>query len=230
MKLTNIVLTLNLLLLASNLFGQANQTKQSLIDTLDPDSQTNIIVIRDEGWPRPPSPPQYTNLISNTNLFSSAEQKLLWEIPLKYENVTTNSGPPGSVLTSLNKDTNGYWVARFQYTNSDAQDEITFGFRKTAMFLNKSGDGYGVSIGPADYMGRKVVKWDIGFCQFKHGVRHGLSVRFYDDGHCLTWMRFSNGMAVGKWLEWESDNGLSLEVEFRTPYDFLKHYHPPNIK
>jgi hypothetical protein len=43
-------------------------------------------------------------------------------------------------------------------------------------------------------------------------------------------MHFANDKAVGKWLEWEADNGLSLEVEFKTPFDFNKHYHPPKIE
>jgi len=233
MKPTNIILIiliilgLSLLFSAGNLFGQTNQAKQPLIDTLDSDSQTNIVVIRNGGWPLPPCPSKYTNLISNTNLFSSAEQKLLLEIPLKYQNVTTNAGPLGSVLTALNKDINGHWVASFQYTNSDARDEVTFGAWKSAKFLNKSGDGYGVNM---DYMVGKSAESIVLFCQLKHGMTDGLLADYYDNGHCLSWMRFSNGMAVGKWLEWNSDGGLRLEVEFKTPYDFQKHYHPPNIE
>jgi hypothetical protein len=217
MKLTTIIF--GLLLSASSLFGQTNQTKQPLIDFLDPDSQTNIIIIRN-GKGSPPCPPQYTNLVSNTNLFSPAEQKLLQEVVLKYKNVTTNSGPPGSILASLNKDTNGYWVARFQYTNSEMQDEVTFGIEKVAKHLNKSGDGYGVSM---DYMLGRSAESIFNFCQLKHGVKDGLSVDYYDNGHCLTWMHFSNDMAVGKWLEWNSDGGLRLEAEFKTPYDFRKY-------
>lgn len=231
MNLTKIFLGVYFLSVG-NLIGQTNQIKYPIIETLDPESQSNIIVIRNEEWPRPPCPPEFTNLISNTNLFTPAEEKLLLEIPLKYKDVTTNSGPPGSVLAGLKKDTNGLWTATFKYDNLEGQDQVTFvfGLRKTAMFLDKSGDGYGVTIGPADYRNGKVLKWDVALCQFKHGVRNGLVVRYYDDGHCTTWMQFSNGMAVGKWLEWDSGGGLSTEVQFKAPYDFDKHYHVPFIK
>jgi hypothetical protein len=225
MKLTNVILGLSLLLTAS-LFGQTKQAKQSLIDFLEADSQTNIIVIRN-GEVSQPCPPKYTNLISNTNLFSPAEQKLLKEIPLKYKNVTTNSGPQGSVLASLNKDTNGYWVARFQYTNSEMRDEVTFGIEKAAKFLNKADDGYGVSI---NYTGGRDSKSMISFGQLKHGKLDGLLVKLCGEDHCLSWMHFANGEAVGKWLEWESDNGLSLEVEFKKPYDFQRYVIPLNIQ
>ena len=51
------------------------------------------------------------------------------------------------------------------------------------------------------------------------------------DGYCLNWLHYSNGLAIGKWLEWERlDNGLSLEVEFKKPYDIQKHLIPLNMK
>ncbi|MEI6078307.1 MAG: hypothetical protein WCS94_22195 [Verrucomicrobiota bacterium] len=224
-KPTNIILGLSILLTA-NLFGQTNQAKQPLIDFLDPDSQTNIIVIKngDTSWP---CPPQYTNLLSNTNLFSPAEQKLLRGVRLKYENVTTNSGPPGSVLASLNKDTNGYWVALFQYTNSDVQDEITFGWKITAKHLDKANNGYEVDVSPRS--GDK--NPHIACYQIKHNVMDGLCVGLSSDDHCLSWMHYSNSMAVGKWLEWWGlDNSLSMEAEFKVPYDIQKHAIPINIR
>jgi hypothetical protein len=225
MKPTNIILGLSLLLTA-NLFGQTNQAKQPFIDFLDLDSQTNIIVIRN-GNRSLPCPPQYTNLLSNTNLFSPAEQKLLQEVLLKYNNVTTNSGPPGSVLAGLQKGTNGYWVALFRYTNSDAQDEVTFGDRISAKYFNQANDGYEVLVTP----GSGYAKSEVACYQIKHNLMDGLHVVLSSDGHCLSWMHFSNGMAVGKWLEWwKLDNGLSLEAEFKSPYDIHKHVIPLNIK
>ncbi len=164
MKSTNIIVSLSLLLTAS-VFSQTKQIKQQLIDFLDPGSQTNLIVIRN-GDVSLPCPPKYTNVISNTNLFSHAEQKLLQEIPLKYENVTTNSGPPGSFLVGLNKNTNGYWVTLFRYTNSDAQDVITFGWRITAKYADKTNDGYEVDISSPGGN----AKPDIGFLQLKQGI------------------------------------------------------------
>ncbi len=227
MKKFYFILGLNFLL-AVNLFGQAETSKQPLLDTLDADSQTNVLVIRNEGSPLPPCPPEYTNLISNTNLFSAAEQILLHEIVQKYKDVTTNSGPAGSILVGLNKDTNGFWVANFQQTNSDVRDEITFSFvKKRIMCLNKNGDGYGASV---EYLFGKSDDATVDVCQFKHNLRDGLIVSFYNNGHCLTWMRFSNGLAIGKWLEWNSVGGLTTEVEFRTPYDFERHYHVPMIQ
>ena len=224
MKRTDIILGLSLLL-AANLWGQTNQAKQPLIDFLDTDSQTNLIVIRN-GNRSLPCPPQYTNLLSNTNLFSPAEQKLLQEVRLKYENVTTNSGPPGSVLANLNKDTNGQWVALFRYTNSDAQDAVTFSWMISAKHLDKANDGYEVDVTP----GSGGAKPDIGFIQLKQGIPNGLSVALSGDEHCQNWLHYSNGMAVGRWLEWwRLDNGLSLEAVFKAPYDIQKHIIPLNI-
>ena len=216
MKRINIISGL-ILLLAANLFGQTSQRMQGLIWFLDPDSQTNLVVIRD-GNRSLPCPPQYTNLLSNTNLFTPAEQKLLQEVMLKYKNITTNSGPPGSILAGLHKDTNNCWVALFRYTNSDARDEITFDQMVTARHLDNANDGYEVNLSPES-------RWlGLGFRGLKHGMSDGLCVQFYGDGHCRSWMQFSNNMAVGKWLEWSRlDNGLSLEVEFKAPYDFQKH-------
>jgi hypothetical protein len=57
---------------------------------------------------------------------------LLNEIPLKYAKVTTNSGPPESILVDFKAwplrvqwGTNWQWVARFQFTNSDVWDEVS---------------------------------------------------------------------------------------------------------
>ena len=79
-----------------------------------------------------PCPLEYTNIISNTNLFTPDEQKLLKEIPLIYSKVTTNSGPLGSVFIDYHAKpiessygTFWYWTSRFQFTNSDVIDEVT---------------------------------------------------------------------------------------------------------
>ena len=66
-------------------------------------------------------------------------------------------------------------------------------------------------------------KPDISFIQLKKGVPNGLNVTLSGDEHCKNWLHYTNGMASGKWLEWEAYNGLSLEAEFKTPYDIQKY-------
>ena len=225
---TGIILGLSLFLTA-NIFGQTNRIKQQLIYFLDRDSQTNLIVIRN-GEISLPCPPKYTNLLSNTNLFSSVEQKLIPAAFAKYKNYvdfTTNSGPTGTKAILLYKTNyvDALKIKRedligvFRYTNSVAQDEITFGSEHVARHWDKDGGEYEVRITDTD----EKEKPDFSFIQMKQGVQNGLCVGFSGDGHCLSWMRFTNGLAIGKWLEWERDNGLSLEVEFKLPYDYFKH-------
>lgn len=166
-------------------------------------------------------PPEYTNTISNTNLFSPAEQILLTELPLKYKDVTTNSPPKGSIFTGMDKSANpffmeGFTIGRFQHTNSEAQVKVFFtemnnGNGIGASFRNKAGDGYEV------LFNNDVIA---GFRQFKHGQLDGLWADF-DGGRCSSWMRFSEGKAVGKWLVWNRTGSLYMEAEFKAPYDFI---------
>jgi hypothetical protein len=236
-------LCFSLLLFAGTLFAQTNSTPQKTIPIFDPGSQSNLVVIvncLDSECAHPSCPVEYTNLVSNTNLFSPVEQKLLKEIPLKYKNVTTNSGPPESVLVGLDK-TNGNWVAHFQYTNSEAQDEVVFHAlpsngklyrvetqaaqderafgRISAKFRTKVGDGYDVKIARGSVFD---------FQQIKQNIRDGLVVGL-DGDYCGNWMRFINGKAVGKWFVWDRDGNLIIEVEFKKPFDFDKYAQPVNL-
>jgi hypothetical protein len=245
MKLHTFILGLSLLLPASKLFGQTGinqlemeyeqatnreahflqqsnrppplspeeQVKGIYMDLYDPDSQTNMTFIV-----HVKCPPEYTNVLSNTNLFSSAEQNLLTEIPLIYKNVTTNSGPPGSVLTGLNK-TNGYYVAFFQYTNSGAMDEVTFSYYsnvKSAKFRTASGDGYNIETG--DINGISILNFD----SVKHGIVDGLSASV-PDNHCIRWMHFANGKAVNRWFEWGAKDAYFIEIKVKAPVDYFKY-------
>jgi hypothetical protein len=187
----------------------------SKIPFLEASSQTNISVLVNELWSGRAQlpPPHYTNLVSNTNLFSAAEQKLLADIPPKYRNVTTNFGPPGTVLVSLTNSGKGL-VAIFRQTASGTVEEITFSGMKTIKVRSRQNDGYDVDLTNDDCS-------ILNFRQIKNGVVDGLFVSFYED-HCASWMRFEKGKAVGKWLAWGRGNTLVLEAEFKQPYDYFK--------
>ncbi|HEX5219822.1 MAG TPA: hypothetical protein VFZ59_09665 [Verrucomicrobiae bacterium] len=156
--------------------------------------------------------PRYTNTVSNTNLFSAAEQKLLADIPLRYRSVTTNFGPSGTVLVSLTNSGKGL-VATFRQTSTDTVEEIAFGGMKTVRVRSKSNNGYDVDLTNDDCS-------ILNFRQIKGGVVNGLFVSFYE-GHVASWMRFEDGKAVGKWLAWGRGNTLVLEAEFKQPYDYF---------
>jgi hypothetical protein len=115
--------------------------------------------------------------------------------------------------------TNGNWVARFQYTNSEAWDVITFGGVMSCKFRTKSGDGYDVS--DANAHGGFPIK----FQQIKHGIADGLLVELYDSDHCDCWMRFADGKAV-KWFVGKGNN--LLEIRLKTPLDYYKYMNGPH--
>ena len=209
MKLQYFIFNLGLLFCAGNLFGQ--DIDIDMVYELPAEIQSNIVFMVTNSQPCPHA---YTNVISNTNLFSADEQELLGSIPLKYKNVTTNNAPTGSVLTALESNGAGWiWVAHFQYTNSDAVDKVTFHSGKVieAIFRTKSGEGYNVNF-TKDSVER--------FLQFKVGSPNGLYLNFNGD-YCVSWMRLENGKATGKWYEWDGVGNLKLEVEFKKPSDFM---------
>lgn len=225
------------------------------IPFLDPASQSNVIVsvlsVFDKG---DPCPAQYTNLLSNTNLFTPEQQITIKEALAKYKNVTTNSGPPGTILISCYRTnfiaaplywvetnaywmahrTNGMWVSVFQYTNSDAREEVRLGAGISARFTNNSNDGYTVSVAQTGSGSL------LSFTERKHGSATGLLVRFADlhaqgikwdrrladfsDGHLQEYMQITNGMVLGKWLMWNpSTGGLVMAAECKEPYDWNNH-------
>jgi hypothetical protein len=173
-----------------------------------------------------PCPLEYTNIISNTNLFSLAEQKLLAEIPLEYKNMTTNSGPSGTVFVgfgTLNSPiADGISISQFRYTNSNAQLKMFFYSLETpteivVSFRTKSGDGY-----DALFSSLGMTNGGIFLRQFKQNQLDGLWVDFKGD-HCADCLRFKDGKAIGKWLVWNQTGSLYMEAEFKQPYDFIGH-------
>jgi hypothetical protein len=231
MKTQNLVFVA-LLLLTGHVFGQKHELEDRvglLSDLFDPDSRTNMTFIFYTNCPT-----RYTNVVANTNLFTPLEQTMLKEVVSKYKTVTTNSGPVGTVLNSLEK-TNDYYVAHFSYTNLDAHEDIIFGNRTAEAGHNGSyddfiadsglplaryrtagdGNGYDVTINPSDGFST--------FAQIKHGKVNGLYVMF-QSGHCKDLLRFADGKAVDKWLEWDiyTDNRL-LEVEIKSSLDYFKY-------
>ena len=204
------------------------------------ESQSNIIVIANDDHPIP-CPLEYTNLLSNTNLFSMADQEQLKKITLKYQNVSTNKGPAGSVFNELGLrrmkqhaglrvPTNTFWVACFTYTNSDAQEEIKSEFPGdiSTTFRSKTGDGY-----DAVFANNSLFAYQ----EYKHGVLDGLFIIGHDPNnpndkeHCGMWARFTDGKIRGKLIMWEYNNftdrqsgfKIMAEAEFKEPFDFLKY-------
>lgn len=233
MKLQYLILILASSFAANNLFGQTNNSPKKLLQGFDAASQSNIDVIASGFGDEVPCPPEYTNVISNTNLFTPDEQKLLNDITLTYGDETSNSIPPGSVMVSFKATpiqtswgTRWDWVARLQFTNTDLTDEITPGgdlYRHKVR--NKDGDGYDFNITPTkfdlvphDYTG--VAGPAFWFQQIKHGVKDGLYVEVIHGDHCSQWMRYSNGWAVDKKLYWDPNyNKLMVWAKFKEPFD-----------
>ena len=235
--LISITLGLGFLFWIGNLFA-ANKPERLFIPFLDPASQSNVSVnVCSMSATGSSCPPEYTNSASNSNLFTIQEQLWIKEVLAKYKNVTTNSGPPGTILVEFYKTnliapplywvkTNAYWMAhrtneilvsQFQYTNSEGREEIRFGAGMSAKFSNKSSDGYNASITRTG--GGSLLT----FMEIKHDSASGIMARFYDlhaqrtswdykladfnDGHLCEYMQATNGMVFGKWLMWELKNG-----------------------
>ena len=239
MKLLQLILGLSLLFSNINLFGQTNreQLLKIVFPSLPLELQDNIIVLaglmdasnREQSMPCPPA---YTNLLSNTNLFSPAEEQWIKEVALKYKNVTTNSGPAGTVFKEWKtrqmklseKLTHTYPVAFFNYTNSSDHEEVVSkydGQEVIAHYRTPSEDGYDVKL----YRGMLM-----DFQEYKKGVLNGLFIRPNSTSHpntnfdkCYGYLRFAEGMAVGKYICWDNTGKISSEMEFKKPFDILKY-------
>ena len=245
MKLRDQILGLSLLISAGNLFGQSNQARLFL-PFLDKESQSNVVVTYNMSGTEAPCPLEFTNVLSNTNLFTFEEQKTIQEIFTKYKDVTTNTGPAGTELIGLYK-TNFFvkilnreepieqWVANFGYVNSKSREEIHFGGHGVlfARFRSESGDGYDAGFssaadGPI-----------LSFSEFKKGFPNGILAGFSNPHQSWTndyrhaefagcpvvvYRQITNGLILGKYLMWNHENNhLILEAEFKEPYDFEKH-------
>lgn len=244
MKLPHLALGASLLLLAGNLFCQTNQARLFL-PFLDRESQSNVVVsVYFNG--NHSCPLELTNVLSNTNLFTPEEQKLIKEVSVKYQNVTTNSGPAGTVLAGFYK-TNFFvkerdnkveikrWVARFQYTNFEAHEMIYFGRGGVETeFRTKANDGYNAvltAVGGGSVLHFKEVKRNLlnGVCAvFNDNRDQGPSWNYgrtdFSDARLEVYMQYTNGMNIGKYLMWNPQNGnLLVEADFKEPYEFEKH-------
>ena len=227
MKPRYLILVLALSFAVNNLFGQTNHPTREYLPWFDAASQSNIEIIASDSIRNSvPCPPEFTNVISNTNLFTLDEQKLLKEIPLIFANVTTNSGPVGSVLVDYKAKpiessygTFWYWTARFQFTNSDTWDEVTpGGDMKKHKIRNKNGDGYDLEYAGESFVSTYGSGANFGFHQVRHNVYDGLSVNIEHGEHCSSWMQYSNGLAVDKWLYWTPDGSkLGIWLKFKKP-------------
>ena len=219
-----IILGLGLSFSATYLIAQSKSANHLLIPYFDPASQSNIVVSVCDFKGGQPCPLIYTNIVSNTNLFTSEEQQLLNKVFVKYKNVTTNSGPSGTVLASLCKTnlvnlyrTNEFFVALFQYTNSAEFEKVWF-FEGhiSAASTAEAGGGYTVGIGKDGSC--SVLR----FNRKKNGLNDGIMADIYGD-HLQTYGHYTNGMAIGKYIVWNpQNNNLMLEAEFKEPYDFAK--------
>lgn len=254
MKRQYFLLSLTLLLSGESLFAQTNQTDSSYIPFLDKESQSNVIVtVSDFYGDGQPCPLKYTNVLSNTNLFTPEEQGLIKEAFVKYQHITTNSGPPGTELVNLYR-TNFLikamddrtvevenWVARYQYTNSNAQEEVTIGRSLSAKFRTKANDGYNVyivRIGGGALLRFLKVKQDKvnGFmAEFNDAHEQGTTWDYkratFSDSHLTEYMQITKGLTLGKFFMWNPKNGnLCIEAEFKEPYDFVKHRTDLHVK
>jgi len=176
----------SLLIAAFSALNLQAQTNRLFVPFLDKESQSNVVVKVCDLDVGQPCPIEYTNTISNTNLLAPEEQKLIRNIFIKYKGITTNIGPDGALLDSLYKTNYTVkamnrtfnienWIARYQYTNSEAFEIITFGGGISIQFRNTANDGYNVSIN------RSASGTLLSFGEIKKGLLNGLFVRFDDD-------------------------------------------------
>lgn len=128
-----------LLLLSCVVTAQNDLPARRLLPFLDPDSQTNIVILQYPVLPKP-APRQFVGLTRNTDLFSAAEETLLQQVQMKYRHVTPGSGLAGAVVVGSTNSAEGHSV-RFQHTNSSATDTITFATQKSAQFRTEAGRG-----------------------------------------------------------------------------------------
>lgn len=232
MKLPCSIITLSLSFLAISLFGQAKSTDQlSLIfPSLPSGYQSNILVVINPEHPQP-CPLKYTNLLSNTNLFTSKEAMRIKEVALKYQNVTTNSGPAGCVFKgwvqrerNFQQYTDRIQVACFSYTNSPDREEIASMFNNRLIIAHfRTPTNYGYDVLLTDGMLTQ-------YQEYKKGVLDGLFIGMGDSNRpdvginrCYSWMRFAGGKAVGNYFGWNEKDEMAVQLVFKKPFDYLKY-------
>jgi hypothetical protein len=126
------------------------------------------------------------------------------------------------------------WIALFQYTNCEAHEEVMIDKWMSSKFRDKSNDGYNVVITRTG--GGSMLQ----FMEVKHDLINGLLITLVDtNAQGTTWdyrlanfnnsrlaeyRQYTNGMVLGRCFMWNFRNGnLTLEAEFKQPYDFEKH-------
>jgi hypothetical protein len=233
-------------LFAVIVFGQTNQHGKLVIPFLDEESQSNltVTVVSDPLGDGQPCPPEFTNTLSNTNLFTPEEQRLIKDVFVKYADVTTNSGPHGTKLVALYKTNVVYQlkgktvnserlIGQFQYTNSDGKEEIAFGTGLSAKYRSESDDGYNV------YIVRTGSGSILSFTAVRKGRINGVLAQFYDlhpqgmnwdykhasltNSVLAEYRHITNGLVFGNYFLWDIKGRLMLAAEFKEPYDFEKH-------
>ncbi len=227
--------------LAAPLFGQSNQAQRLFIPLMNRESQSNVIVSVSDLGDGQPCPAKYTNLLSNTNLFTSMQQEEIKAAFNKYRGVTSNHGPAGTVLVDSYK-TNYVFkaddkrkaeetISVFQHTNRNAREIIRIGAGFLAEYRTGSNDGYNVSFT------RTGAGTLLGFGEVRNNKPHGVFARFVDmHPQGLAWdhgsadfessllseyKQYSNGYVLGRFFMWNVKNGhLQVQAEFTRPYDW----------
>lgn len=249
MKKLNLLIVLGISCFAKTIFAQGNPPGKMLFPFLEPESQSNIVVtFSDYFGTGQPCPLEWTNSLANTNLFTAQQRELLKDLPVKYKDVSTNSGPLGTVFVA-SYETN-YMVKRynlnvnvketistFHYTNQNASETIyldEIGKVRHAQHKDASNNGYGIVFTPT---GSGTM---VSFGQMKNDKADGIAVRFedtrpqgtnwnykkadFDNMRLTEYKQYTNGLVFGKYLLWSArNNNLMLEAEFKEPYDMEAH-------
>lgn len=226
----------------ASLFGQSGQPERLFIPFMNRDSQSNVIVSVSDLGGGQTCPTKYTNLLSNTNLFTSKQQQEIETAFSKYRGVTVNHGPAGTALVdsyktnyAFNADDKRFdaeeTLSIFQYTNRDAREIIRIGAGFRAEYRTGSNDGYDVSFT------RTGAGTLLGFGEIRDNKPHGVFVRFVDmHPQGLAWdyknadfessllseyKQYSSGYVLGHFFMWNVKNGnLQVQAEFTRPYDW----------
>jgi long-subunit fatty acid transport protein len=126
------------------------------------------------------------------------------------------------------------WVGRFQYTNIPAHEDVVIGSGMSAKFRSLSNNGYNISItrvGNGSILRFMEVNGNSingVFAEFDDNHEQNTNWDFrlanFSDSRLVEYREYTNGMVLGKFLMWNPINGrLTLEAEFKQPYDLQKH-------
>ena len=201
--------------------------------------QNVVVVTADFDHPKP-CPQKLTNLLTNTKLFTKEEQARILDVIERYQNVTTNIGPVGSVFTKWGVREVQYDeqysekipIAYFTCTNSETTVEVwkQFDLSTYVRTRNSSGDGFDINL----ESGNGVLSFV--YQEYTKGVMNGLCVCFSDfrdleKTRCVTHCRFQNGKIFGSFIGWKRTDidqpadtaDILMEAKFKKPFDILSH-------